>query len=66
MVLPQEMAVEDGDILMSSIGFDPTYSLTLAIAVASYSGSFPCYGMTKTMLGMLPNIAATEDGKWTT
>ena len=41
---------------MSYIGFDSTFSITLVIAVASFSGSFPCYGMTKAMMGMLPNI----------
>ena len=35
MVLPVELGVDDGDILMSAIGFDPTYSLTFVIAVSS-------------------------------
>ena len=56
MVLQRTLPVEDDDILMSYIGFDSTFSITLVIAVASFSGSFPSYGMTKTMMGMLPNI----------
>ena len=56
MVLPVELDVDDGDILKSAIGFDPTFSLTFVIAVSSYSGSFPAYGMTKTLLAMLLNL----------
>ena len=33
-----------------------SYSLTFVIAGAAFSGSFPFYGMTKTMLSILPSL----------
>ena len=66
MFLQRTLPVEDDDILMSYIGFDPTFSITLVIAVATFSGSFPSYGMTKTMMGMLAKIqkAYKTGGLW--
>ena len=56
MMNPLELVLDDGDIHKAIIGFDPSYSLTFVIAGAAFSSSFPFYGMTKTMLSVLPSL----------
>ena len=50
------MNIEDNDILESIIGFDQSFTFAIVICVSTFSGSFPCYGMSKIMLQNLPNI----------
>ena len=44
------MNIEDNDILESIIGFDQSFTFAIVICVSTFSGSFPCYGMSKIML----------------
>ena len=52
----RNLNIEDTDILESLVGFDQSFTFAIAICVSTFSGSFPCYGMSKIMLQNLPNI----------
>jgi hypothetical protein len=56
LLFPQSLMVEDVDIERVDVGFSHSLRTTIAVAEPTRSGSFPMYGLSKTIVPLLPGL----------
>ncbi len=54
--MAEDLDLRDFDMKSATIGFSPDFSTIIVLGEPSDRGGYPMYGMTKTLVGILPNL----------